>query len=74
MNEAVQPEAIHLVMQKHRNTCGIACAAMIVGTSYWEALAYLAPPPSMPSLLEAYGDSEERFFKKEDGGRQHNSF
>ena len=63
-HDALQPETIRLVKQEHRDTCGIACAAMIVGASYREALAHLSPPPSMPSLLEAYGEREERFFQE----------
>jgi hypothetical protein len=55
------PVGIKMVLQEHGDTCGIACAAMIVSVSYQEACASLAPPPSSPESASAYGQREKAF-------------
>ena len=59
--ESPIPDGIKLVFQKHGDTCGIACVAMIVSVSYEEACANLAPPPTTLESASAYSERETRF-------------
>jgi hypothetical protein len=59
------PNGIKMVFQKHRDTCGIACIAMIASVSYEEACSRLAPPPSNLESACAYGLRETAFLNSQ---------
>lgn len=55
---------LRLVFQGSEDTCGIACAAMVTGASYVEALRRLSPPPVSVDLAAAYGKRERAFLNE----------
>jgi hypothetical protein len=52
---------LRMVFQGDEDSCGIACAAMITGSPYLEALRRLWPPPVSPEVTAAYSERERAF-------------